>query len=134
MPFIVWKDSYRTRIPEIDADHAHLLVVANYLYEAVSRGSGSHVVRGALVDFCSYAGTHFSAEEELMASCGYPDLPSHRNEHIEFLARVHALAANSSHVQTKDLFDTLRKSLLHHFLTTDRDYIPCVKAHLGLQP
>jgi len=134
LPFIVWKDSYRTHIPEIDADHAHLLVVANYLYEAVLRGSGSHVVRGALGDLCSYAETHFATEEGLMASCGYPDLSNHRGEHMEFLARVHALATNFSQVQADDLFDTLRKWLLRHFLTTDRDYIPCVRAHLGLQP
>jgi hemerythrin len=134
LPFIVWKDSYRTHIPEIDADHAHLLVVANYLYEAVLRGSGSHVVRGALGELCSYAETHFATEEGLMASCGYPDLSNHRNEHIEFLARLHALVANSLHVQAKDLFDTLRKSLLRHFLTTDRDYTACVKTYLGLQP
>ena len=134
MPFIVWQDSYRTHIPEIDADHAHLLVVANYLYEAVLRGSGSHVVRGALGDLCSYAETHFATEEALLASCSYPNLSSQREEHLGFLARVHALAANSSHVHAEDLFDTLRKWLLRHFLTTDRDYIPCVRAHLGLQP
>jgi hemerythrin-like metal-binding protein len=76
----------------------------------------------------------FAAEEELMATCAYPDLLNHRSEHIEFLARIHALAANSSHVQAKDLFDALRKSLLRHFLTTDRDYTACVKSYLGLQP
>lgn len=126
MSFVVWKDSYRTHIPQIDADHAHLLVVANYLYEAVSRGSGSHVVRDALTDLRSYTENHFASEEEMMATCGYPSLSSHRSEHIGFLARIHALAANSSHVQAEDLFDTLRKGLLCHFLTTDRDYIPYV--------
>jgi len=69
-----------------------------------------------------------------MATCGHPNLSSHRGEHMEFRARVHALSANSSHVRADDLFDTLRKWLLRHFLTTDRDYIPCVRAHLGLQP
>jgi hemerythrin len=134
LPFIVWKDSYRTHIPEIDADHAHLLVVANYLYEAVLRGSGEQVIRSALSDLCSYAETHFATEEALLASCSYPNLSSQREEHLGFLARVHALAANSSYVRADDLFDTLRKWLLRHFLTNDRAYIPCVKAHLGLQP
>jgi hemerythrin len=134
LPFIVWKDSYRTHIQEIDADHAHLLVVANYLYEAVLRGSGEQVIRSALSDLCSYAETHFATEEALLASCSYPNLSSQREEHLGFLARVHALAANSSYVRADDLFDTLRKWLLRHFLTNDRAYIPCVKAHLGLQP
>ena len=133
MPFVVWKESYRTHIPQIDADHAHLLAVANYLYEAVSRGNGEQVIRNALDDLCSYTETHFASEEELMATCGYPNLSNHRGEHMEFLARVHALAANSSHLQAEDLFDTLRRWLLRHFLATDREYILCVKAHLGLQ-
>jgi len=134
LPFIVWKDSYRTHIPEIDADHAHLLVVANYLYEAVSRGGGKQVVRGALDELCSYTETHFAAEEALMAASAYPDLASHHGEHVKFLARVHGLAADPSHVLAEDLLDTLRRWLLHHFLRTDREYLPYVKAHLGPRP
>jgi len=133
LPFIVWKDSYRTHIPEIDAHHAQLLAVANYLYEAVSRGDGAHVVRGTLADLLSYTETHFAAEEALMATSGYPNLPSHRGEHTGFLARVHELAADPTRVSAEDVLDALRKWLLRHFLTADREYIPCVQAHLGRQ-
>lgn len=120
-----WKEEYSVNIKEIDDQHRRLLDMVNELHEAMAQGKGKEVLGVILAKLIDYTAGHFSKEERLMESHGYPEFDDHKAKHGKMTAKVLALQADYragkltlSMEVSKFLQDWLNK----HILGTDKKY------------
>ncbi|WP_161539589.1 bacteriohemerythrin [Paramagnetospirillum kuznetsovii] len=85
---IVWRDQMNVGIPEIDADHRHLISIANEFEGAVRRGAGQAdelSIRSTLRQMQHYARDHFAREERMQEKMGYDGLAENKIQHAMLL-------------------------------------------------
>ena len=114
-PFVIeWRDGFKIKIPQIDAEHQHLF----HLVKALNLASVDQTIEELL----DYVVTHFSNEQELMEQSGYPAFEQHLKLHEEFGAQV-AEFLGSGEPWTEDRIQVLRrflnKWLIGHIMTHD---------------
>jgi hemerythrin len=132
MALVTWSDKLSVGVKSIDTQHTVLFNSINELHAAMLKGQARTVVGGLLCDLLVYTRSHFSAEEALMASTGYPGLPVHHAKHIhltkqveEYVARFEKGDITLSHHLASFLSDWL----LTHIQQTDREYGPWLNEH-----
>ena len=81
---VVWSERFETGIRKVDEQHRELAGIINQLSDAMYSGKGRNMMGRTLATLEKYAAYHFSTEENLMASHGYPDLAEHRKGHESF--------------------------------------------------
>jgi hemerythrin len=139
--FVEWHNSYSIGIPLIDEQHKELINLTNKLYEStLGSMSNSKVVfmrtiRGAV----DYVGYHFSTEEMVMQRVHYPDLPTHKKEHADFVLEVLKEVEDfkSGKKYTPNAFVRYLKDwVLAHIAVSDKrlgEYLVKLKRRGGLQ-
>lgn len=114
-----WLPENAVGVREIDDDHVQLFALANEVFRATTRDDADF--RPIALRLFSYARTHFTREEALMASIGYPDLAKHRRRHdrfTEMLGRIMDPAVRPEEVGEKlRLF--MLEWVLRHILSED---------------
>jgi hemerythrin-like metal-binding protein len=93
MALVTWSDKLSVGVKSIDTQHTVLFNSINELHAAMLKGQARTVVGGLLCDLLVYTRSHFSAEEALMASTGYPGLPVHHAKHIHLTKQVEEYVA-----------------------------------------
>jgi hemerythrin len=88
MAFFDWKEEYSVNIKEIDKQHQKLVEMLNSLYDALKKGEGLEALGSTLSELISYTKTHFTTEERLMKTHGYPDYLSHKDKHEKMTNKV----------------------------------------------
>jgi len=83
MPLIVWDDSMSIGVPQIDAQHKQLFILANDVARTLERGFDKESIQMDLGILCNYAVEHFAMEEALMDMDAYPDYDLHMSEHMQ---------------------------------------------------
>jgi hemerythrin len=125
MSLIEWDQSYSVSIAQFDRQHQKLFSLLNELHEAMS-GGRSHAVLGKVLDeLIAYTGTHFAAEEKVMAEKHYPGLAEHKRAHDELVGRVMAFRGDFIDGKagvSQEVLDFLREWLNAHIRGTDRQY------------
>jgi hemerythrin len=124
---IQWDSRLALNVVEIDAQHQRLVAMINDLNAAMQQGKGKDVIGRILDGLVSYAQFHFGAEERLMDRHGYPELPTHKTEHVAFVEKIgdfkqeycQGTLGLSISVMTF-LSDWLRT----HIMVTDKKYVP----------
>ena len=109
--------------PEMDADHLPMLEMLDDLHQAMIRGHGAAVVGQTLEALSDHENEHFSREEALLASCGYPELAAHRALHRNMLMELAALArrVRLGHMPVAlDTMQTMRRWIAEHINGSDR--------------
>ncbi len=82
---IEWTDDLATGVDKIDNQHKEIITRINVLFDE-SEGDLSEKDIDGLVRFLGgYVIDHFSAEEEYMIKCKYPEYDYHKEQHIQFL-------------------------------------------------
>ncbi|MDT8902377.1 bacteriohemerythrin [Anaeroselena agilis] len=127
---IQWSEEYRLGLADIDEQHKNLFAIANKAYDLLKnelRTDKYDQIMEILDELRDYTVTHFSQEEEYMASIGYPKLLSHKVQHSDFIEKISNVDLNSVDAnQEKYLFDLLdffADWLVNHILKTDRMYV-----------
>jgi hemerythrin-like metal-binding protein len=72
----------------IDDDHRHLMEIINGFILAVSEDVEEVQLKRTFETLSSYAGSHFSREEELQAAVGYPLAGAHHEAHRELMIKL----------------------------------------------
>ena len=113
--FVVeWREGFKIGVTQIDAEHRHLFTLVKSLNLLTV-----HDTLGELLD---YVVTHFTHEQELMESSGFPDFRQHLALHEQFSAQVaEFLSASSDWTEERiqELRKFLNKWLVGHILTHD---------------
>lgn len=83
---VQWQPSLEIGVPEVDQQHKEIFNRVNALLTAMQQGKGREEV-SQLINFLEkYVVTHFTAEERVMSTKGYPDYAAHRQLHAAFVA------------------------------------------------
>ncbi|MGB9082666.1 MAG: bacteriohemerythrin [Desulfuromonadaceae bacterium] len=124
MPVFEWDNSIALGIPAIDEQHKALFGWINTLDEAIKGGDGSEAVGEVIWKLITYVTEHFSAEERLMLSCGYPGIAAHRKEHDQFVSRLRDIQVSfiDGHEMSENVLDFLADWLVCHIKGTDQAY------------
>ena len=132
MALMTWRDQYSVGVETLDNQHKAILRILNEIHAASLRGKAKEVAGPLLSQLVCLAGEHFSAEERLMESTGFPGLAGHRAEHQvlvgklrEFVSR-HEKGDAAVHTQ---LLHFLRDWLNKHMQSEDQEYARWVGAH-----
>jgi hemerythrin-like metal-binding protein len=88
MALIEWSEQLSVGVSEMDRQHMRLIELINRLHDSMSKGEGAGVLKTILNELVTYTKVHFAAEERLLTSRRYPQLPAHKLIHEQFTAKV----------------------------------------------
>lgn len=114
-PYVIeWRDGFKIGVAQVDQEHQKLFT----LVKALSLESVDQTVEELL----DYVVTHFTNEQELMETSGYPAFDQHLKLHEEFASNVADFLGNDG-AWTEDRVQELRrflnKWLIGHIMTHD---------------
>ena len=133
MEKISWKDEYSVGVEKIDRQHRHLFEIINKLIDRSGSSSDSALVSETLTEMLNYAKEHFTTEEELMQEYGYPEIESHKEQHIYFFkttAELSINALNNQSMVSREIVEFLKLWLTLHILKCDMKYKEFFKAKI----
>lgn len=134
MELFTWKDGFATRVEEMDNQHRQFFSLLNDVNHAVERQQEKEIMNPLLATLAKYIRVHFSAEEMLLESYGYPDLAHQRKQHDFFITQVEDLSkryeSGEGMVGTGAL-QFMRDWFLNHILDEDKKYGEFVSAKIG---
>ncbi len=127
---IPFDDRLTVDIAVIDAQHRQLVDAINALHVSIREKRDPSAIAQTLAALDRYMNEHFTTEETFMARFNFIGLPTHREEHRLFAARLEEykkqFAADPT-AQGWQLFAFLEDWLVSHVINTDRLYVPCFK-------
>ena len=100
---IVWNDSLRLGVEEIDKQHEELFERVNGFISACEQGAKAPVVIRLMQYMQSYVRDHFEQEEALQQRVGYTAFEEHSGFHDEFRARLEVLAEKVTTGEDEDV-------------------------------
>ncbi len=122
---LAWDDSCSVGIKSIDDEHRKLIGLINKFDTAYKYHISEEYERNALAELVEYTKHHFDSEEALMQKYGYPDFESHKQQHVEMIAKVNSLIEE---YETKGsdalggVIALLKDWLVNHIKGTDKQY------------
>ena len=127
MTVINWRDSYNTGIQQFDSEHHKIVELINAMFEAIRDNKSKEIFEQIVTDVLLYIDTHFSHEEQAMASANYSGLEEQLREHSllrEEVGRFKSLISSDFPHGIGEFYRFLREWLLHHILECDKKYAP----------
>ena len=88
MTLIEWREEFETGIPEVDAEHAHLIDIINKFLRELDEKPSKEVVSGILAQIEAKIASHFALEEKLMRERGYKNFAEHKADHDALMAEI----------------------------------------------
>ena len=88
-----WTKAHEVYLPQIDAEHRNLFQTADELHRAILCEADSDQVQAHLGALISSVEEHFTHEERLMRSVGYPSFAWHKRQHDGVRRTVKELAS-----------------------------------------
>ena len=140
---LIWNDSLKTGVPEIDEQHRILVHTLNEAAEKLVADASLDVLATITQDLLSYALYHFETEEALMHAYGYAadrdDIARHLEEHRNFSAQVVCVRNDLKAgilIPPQELLDFLNHWLVNHIMHTDKRLAAFIiaKRDAGIQP
>lgn len=131
MPLMEWTQDLSVDISSIDNQHKKLISLINQLHEARLQGRGKEMVGETLTALIDYTRTHFSFEEKLFDTHGYPASASHKEEHLKLIDQVLDYKndfAKGDLTLSTDLMIFLKDWLRNHILGVDKKYTEFLKS------
>lgn len=125
MALFNWSSQYSVNINQIDEQHKVLIKLINDLHDAMKAGKGKEVLKTILNELIKYTVEHFSFEENLFESKGYPESKVHKEVHKKLISQVTALKnnyENGNEVISMDVMNFLKEWLSGHIMGTDKKY------------
>jgi len=120
-----WTPAIAVGLPQVDDQHRELFDRAGRFFATAGGVRQEAEVAAALEYLDRYIRFHFSEEERLMESLGYPGLAAHREEHEAYARRLDGLGSQfesegDSAALMAALDGLLRLWLLEHISRADR--------------
>ncbi len=130
-----WKQEFELGIPEIDAQHKHLVEIGGNIYALISdktRDDYYDEIFMMLKELESYTVEHFSYEESRFDAVNYIDSDAHKFEHKLFVKKLEKYMDNLEAIDADqqgtllELLDFVTNWLIKHINVTDRQYVDVV--------
>jgi hemerythrin-like metal-binding protein len=120
---IVLSENLLVGVELIDEQHGVLVALFNGLIERLNQGLSEPERDDILEHLFDYTKYHFTAEEQVMASCAYSKRHAHKKQHDAFILNLKDLAYNKALTleSTLELAQFLSKWIQHHILIADKE-------------
>ena len=139
---IEWNENLSVDGGVIDADHRHLIAIANEFADSAAKEIDQRCLGQILVKLKKYTKDHFAREESLQLSIDYPDADAHRKAHAELIEQLddtlrHFLddrGKGQYDVSSQELGNLLRHWLIDHMADVDhrlRPYAMAIRTFSG---
>lgn len=128
---VKWKDKYSVGVESLDNEHKKILQLLNNFKTAYDYAMSEEYERNALKELLDYTKYHFTTEEQMMEQHGYPELKSHKKEHLEMLEKIHQIEQRYEqvgHEAFEEVSDYLTHWLLQHICHSDKQYTEHLKS------
>jgi hemerythrin-like metal-binding protein len=125
-----WSKEYQVGISFVDIQHKQLVDIINRLYQGMVAGKGRQEVGKALEELILYAKAHFTAEEKVLQSCGFPEFPALHveNERLTYaILEFHQKLMSNQLGLTDSVMGFLKDWLGEHIQNVDTNCIPFLK-------
>ncbi len=121
MKDLVWENTLRVGIDEIDEDHRRLVDLFNIFNHSVTEGDAPEYLAAVLEELVNCTVWHFSHEERLMLKYGYEGFAEHKAEHEELIRSVRTLQhiVQAGKPVSIENLEFLEQWLTGHILSTD---------------
>jgi len=123
-----WSDEFSVGIESVDTQHKKLVNMIKTLHNAIADGKATEVLDKIFSELLDYTNYHFSYEEELFKSYGYPDEEVHKKEHIDLknqlLKLKRMMDEGDSFMGEVLVLKFLQDWLLNHIMKSDKKYGP----------
>ncbi len=123
-----WTDEFSVGIESIDTQHKKLVDMIKTLHNAIADGKTTEVLDKIFEELIDYTNYHFSYEEELFKSYGYPDEGVHKKEHVDLknqlLKLKRMMKEGDSFMGEVLILKFLQDWLLNHIMKSDKKYGP----------
>ncbi|MBT3992375.1 MAG: hemerythrin family protein [Rhodospirillaceae bacterium] len=120
-----WKIEYSVGDEELDRDHMTIFNAVDRVKKAQKNGFADDFISILLNQLLEYVDGHFTKEEDYMADISYPDLPAHRDRHVEMkaeLVRLRNQFVHDSQSNLDELVPFLSDWWETHILVADMAY------------
>ena len=138
MQIFVWNERYVTGEAIVDSEHRELVRLINWVIEHQSTATPAGEIENVLGQLVQYAMTHFSHEEQLMASveCDPRFFSLHQNLHRDFASQIGKMREfPDAGADLGFLLRFLSSWLAHHILGTAQSMARHIrKIRAGMAP
>lgn len=133
MPLVIWNDSLKVGIPEIDRQHQQLINQLNSLVDAMHSNRGKEEIQQIVRFLDLYVAQHFSHEEGCMLRYQCPVAAQNQTAHHQFLQTLESIKRElQKDGPTLLLAIRVNEELLNwfvnHIKTIDFQLKPCIKS------
>lgn len=125
MPQFKWDSTYSVKVKRFDDDHQELFRIINSLHDGMMARRGQEVLQGVLKELLRYTEKHFSGEEAVMRSAGYPELEAQIEQHRHFTDKIRELSVqyqSGGICLSVEALDFLTDWLRRHIVGMDKQY------------
>lgn len=130
MSLIIWNDSLKVGLTEIDTQHKKLVDLLNELNDAMQAGKSKEVLGRVIVELTNYTITHFNNEERYFKQFGYVDMEDHILAHKSFINKIKNFRNdfNAGNVSVSiEIMRYLKDWITKHINVTDKKYVELFK-------
>ncbi len=117
----VWDDKYSVKNPEIDQQHKGMFELGSQLSEV----SDIRDIKSIIMRLYKYTREHFSYEEKMMRSIGFPLLAEHTLLHENLITKLNKISSES--IDTDEDVHRFKRFiwdwLIDHIMNEDKKYI-----------
>ncbi len=125
MKTIQWTEQFSVGVPSLDKQHKEIVNIINTLLETPRLVASSPEISQTLLKLNKYAIEHFELEEELLSSCGYPNVAEQIESHLGYSRKVILLHKKALHYENLvpiELLNFLSSWWTDHILHDDMAY------------
>jgi hemerythrin-like metal-binding protein len=127
---LAWQNKFNIGIDEADRQHKKMLDMMNDVHIMSVNKRSNQAIAQALNALIAYTEMHFTWEEGLFSSYGYPQTEQHHNIHNKLLDDIRLHQKNietGNEQQIKRELESLNEWLIKHIEYSDRDYAKFLK-------
>jgi len=127
---LTWQNKFNIGIDEADRQHKKMLDMMNDVHIMSANKRSNQAIAQSLNALIDYTEIHFTWEEGLFSSYGYPQTEQHHNIHNKLLDDIRLHQKNietANEQQIKRELESLNEWLIKHIEYSDRDYAKFLK-------
>jgi hemerythrin len=130
---LIWDDSLKIGIPEIDQQHKQLIDQMNLLVEAMKNNKGQDEIQKIINFLDLYVRQHFGFEEQCMHRYKCPIAQTNDQAHQQFIANYEEIKTEfanrgPSFVLVLQINQNLLDWFINHIRKIDTQLKPCMSA------
>ena len=122
---LIWTEQYSVRVRELDEQHKKLFAMIQALNEAMGAGRGKQELSKIFANLMDYCVTHFTNEERILKTQGYPEYEAHHQIHEKMMSKARSLQNDFVAGKVGITLETMKfleDWLGKHIMGTDKKY------------